>query len=237
MIGVVFAIFRPGKPPPLTLETVRSTGKRLELSNALAKRELGYALQVSREVGMARMRAKASNEIVRRGATRASVAVQALVILALAATALTTTIRAFAAPPTDPTGLWQLYDDKTGKPNGVVRLYIEGRRSSRSHRTTAPRKLTRGQVHPMPSAQTGKPFLGLFVAWALEPALNTSKRRWAAGSSGLGGVGLSVLGVLVWPEPLVVRGMARFSRAPASSARSTSTPSGAPTTPPWPTRM
>ncbi|WP_437635378.1 DUF2147 domain-containing protein [Sorangium sp. So ce854] len=36
-----------------------------------------------------------------------------------------TTVRALAAPPTDPTGLWQLYDDKTGRPNGVVRLYVE----------------------------------------------------------------------------------------------------------------
>ena len=60
VMGVFFALFRPGKPPPLTLETVRLIGKRLELSNALAKRELGYAPQVSREVGVARMRSKAS---------------------------------------------------------------------------------------------------------------------------------------------------------------------------------
>ncbi|WP_437290188.1 NAD-dependent epimerase/dehydratase family protein [Sorangium sp. So ce406] len=111
MMSLVFALFRPGKQPPLSLETVRLIGKRLELSNALAKRELGYVPQVSREVGVSRLRATASNKLVRHGSTHASVAAQTLVILALAATALMTTVRAFAAPPTEPTGMWQLYDD------------------------------------------------------------------------------------------------------------------------------
>ena len=44
-------------PPPLTLETVRLVGKRLEVSNALAKHELGYSPGVSREVGVVRLRA------------------------------------------------------------------------------------------------------------------------------------------------------------------------------------
>jgi len=77
MMGLVFALFRPGKQPPLTLETVRLIGKRLELSNELAKRELGYAPKVSREVGVSRIRAAASNNTVGHGSTRASVAAQA----------------------------------------------------------------------------------------------------------------------------------------------------------------
>jgi hypothetical protein len=60
MMGLVFAVFRPGKQPPLTLETVRLIGNRLDLSNALAKRELGYAPKVSRSAGMARVRAAAA---------------------------------------------------------------------------------------------------------------------------------------------------------------------------------
>jgi nucleoside-diphosphate-sugar epimerase len=62
MMGCVFALFRPGKQPPLTLETVRMIGKRLELSNDLAKRELGYLAMVSREIGVARLRAAASKK-------------------------------------------------------------------------------------------------------------------------------------------------------------------------------
>lgn len=120
MMGLVFALFRPGKQPPLSLETVRLIGKRLELSNALAKRELGYAPVVSRELGVARLR-RASNKIVGHASTRASGAAQTLVILTLAVTALTTAVHALAAPPNDPAGLWQPYDDKTVKPNGVVR--------------------------------------------------------------------------------------------------------------------
>lgn len=57
VIGVVFAIVRPGKQPPLTLENVRLVGHRLEVSSSLAKRELGYVAAVSREAGMARLRA------------------------------------------------------------------------------------------------------------------------------------------------------------------------------------
>ena len=60
-MGFFFALFRPGKQPPLSLETVRLIGTRLELSNALAKRELGYTPEISRELGVARMRAAASN--------------------------------------------------------------------------------------------------------------------------------------------------------------------------------
>ncbi|APR80917.1 Hypothetical protein A7982_06264 [Minicystis rosea] len=169
MMGVVFALFRPGKQPPLTLETVRLIGKRLEFSNALAKRELGYVPKVSREVGVARMRATASSKIVRHGSTRASVAAQTLVVLALAATALTTTVRAFAAPPSDPTGLWQLYDDKTGKPNGVVRLYIEdGTLRGRIERLR-PGNSPEDKCTKCPPPQKDKPFLGLFVAWGLKP--------------------------------------------------------------------
>lgn len=67
VMGLVFALFRPGKQPPLTLETVRLIGKRLELSNALAKRELGYVPEVSRGVGLARLRARAADKTVRRG--------------------------------------------------------------------------------------------------------------------------------------------------------------------------
>lgn len=60
MMKVAFALFGRGKRPPLTLEMVRLIGNRLEVSNALAKRELGYAPQVSRELGVSRMRAAAS---------------------------------------------------------------------------------------------------------------------------------------------------------------------------------
>lgn len=56
MMGLVFAVFRPGKAPPLTLEMVRMMGNRLELSNDLAKRELGYAPAISRALGLSRMR-------------------------------------------------------------------------------------------------------------------------------------------------------------------------------------
>lgn len=169
MMGVVFALFRPGKQPPLTLETVRLIGNRLELSNALAKRELGYAPKVSREVGVARMRATASSKIVRRGATRAPVAASSLLVLALAAATLMTTDRAFAAPPTDPTGLWQLYDDKTGKPNGVVRLYVQdGTLRGRIERLR-PGTSPEDKCTKCPPPQKDKPFLGLFVAWGLKP--------------------------------------------------------------------
>lgn len=57
MMGIAFALFRPGQQPPLTLETVRMLGRPLDLSNALAKHELGYEAKVSREVGVARSRA------------------------------------------------------------------------------------------------------------------------------------------------------------------------------------
>ncbi|HET9954463.1 MAG TPA: NAD-dependent epimerase/dehydratase family protein [Polyangiaceae bacterium] len=76
MIGLVFALLRPGQQPPLTLEAVRLMGKRLELSNALAKRELGYVPEVSRAVGISRIRAAASNESVGHGAAHASVSAQ-----------------------------------------------------------------------------------------------------------------------------------------------------------------
>jgi nucleoside-diphosphate-sugar epimerase len=56
MMALIFALVRPGQQPPLTLETVRLIGKRIELSNALAKRELGYVPKVSREVGVSRLR-------------------------------------------------------------------------------------------------------------------------------------------------------------------------------------
>lgn len=39
-------------------------------------------------------------------------------------------------------------------------------------------------------------------------ALNTSKRRWAAGIAGLSLLGLSVVAVLIWPELQVVRSLA-----------------------------
>jgi nucleoside-diphosphate-sugar epimerase len=64
---LVFAVFRPGKAPPLTLEMVRMMGNRLELSNGLAKRDLGYAPLVSREVGVSRLRAVASNKLASTG--------------------------------------------------------------------------------------------------------------------------------------------------------------------------
>lgn len=54
---LVFSVFKPGKSPPLTLELVRMMGNRLELSNALAKRELGYTPAVTREAGLAALRA------------------------------------------------------------------------------------------------------------------------------------------------------------------------------------
>lgn len=76
MMGLVFALLRPGKQPPLTLETVRLIGKRIELSNALAKRELGYVPEVSRAVGVSRIRAAASNESIGHGSAQASVATQ-----------------------------------------------------------------------------------------------------------------------------------------------------------------
>lgn len=57
VMALVFAVLRPGQAPPLTLEVVRMMGNRLELSNARAKRELGYAPVVSREQGVSRLRA------------------------------------------------------------------------------------------------------------------------------------------------------------------------------------
>lgn len=62
MMWLLFAVFRPGKAPPLTLEMVRMMGNRLELSNGLAKRELGYAPEVSRALGLSRMRAVAAGD-------------------------------------------------------------------------------------------------------------------------------------------------------------------------------
>ncbi len=155
VMGVAFALFRPGKQPPLTLETVRLIGKRLELSNALAKRELGYAPQVSREVGVARMRAKASNKIVRRGSTRASVAAQTLVILALVATALTTTIR-FCCTAHRSNGAMAALRRQDRQGQWRRPPLHRGRYASWPHRTTARRKLTRGQVHQVPSATEGQ---------------------------------------------------------------------------------
>lgn len=80
LMGLVFALFRSGKQPPLTLETVRLIGKPLEVSSALVKRELGYAPKVSREVGVARLRGAPSNLVVRQESTRISAAAQALVL-------------------------------------------------------------------------------------------------------------------------------------------------------------
>ncbi|MFT3838982.1 MAG: NAD-dependent epimerase/dehydratase family protein [Myxococcaceae bacterium] len=54
---LAFSVFKPGQAPPLTLELVRMMGTRLELSNALARRELGYAPTVSREAGLEQLRA------------------------------------------------------------------------------------------------------------------------------------------------------------------------------------
>jgi nucleoside-diphosphate-sugar epimerase len=73
-MGMVFALFRPGKQPPLTLETVRLIGKRLEVSNARAKQELGYEPKISRAVGVARIRASASHKTAEHGPKRVSVA-------------------------------------------------------------------------------------------------------------------------------------------------------------------
>ncbi|MCB1165485.1 MAG: NAD-dependent epimerase/dehydratase family protein [Leptospiraceae bacterium] len=64
MMGLAFALFNPGKQPPLTLETVRLIGKTLQVSNALAKKDLGYEPPVSREIGIQRIR-----EIASRAAT------------------------------------------------------------------------------------------------------------------------------------------------------------------------
>ncbi len=66
-MGLAFAVLRPGQQPPLTLETVRLIGHRLELSSALAKRELGYAPQVSRSAGISRMRAAAGVPLLDEG--------------------------------------------------------------------------------------------------------------------------------------------------------------------------
>jgi nucleoside-diphosphate-sugar epimerase len=74
MMGMVFALFRPGKQPPLTLETFRLIGKRLEVSNARAKRELGYEPKISRAVDVARIRASASDKTAGHGPKRVSVA-------------------------------------------------------------------------------------------------------------------------------------------------------------------
>lgn len=88
MMGLVFAVFRPGKQPPLTLETVRLIGNRIELSNALAKRELGYAPKVSRSAGISRMRAAAGIlSVGARPSARASAAALTVVLLALATAA------------------------------------------------------------------------------------------------------------------------------------------------------
>jgi nucleoside-diphosphate-sugar epimerase len=62
MMGFVFAVFRPGEQPPLTLEAVRLIGNHVELSNALAKRELGYAPKVSRAAGVSRLQAATGNK-------------------------------------------------------------------------------------------------------------------------------------------------------------------------------
>ncbi len=169
IMGLVFPLLRPGKQPPLTLETVRLIGKRLELSSALAKRELGYVPEVSREVGVSRMRAAASNKTVEHGATRAAVTARTLVVLAIVATGLTTTVRAFAGTLEAPTGLWQLYHDKTGKPNGVVRLYVEdGTLRGRIERLR-PGASPSDKCTKCPAPQKDKPFLGLMVAWGLKP--------------------------------------------------------------------
>ncbi|MFV8749432.1 NAD-dependent epimerase/dehydratase family protein [Nannocystaceae bacterium ST9] len=56
VIGALFALVRPNAKPPLTLELVRMIGRKLSLSNARAKTELGYAPIVDRATGMAALR-------------------------------------------------------------------------------------------------------------------------------------------------------------------------------------
>jgi nucleoside-diphosphate-sugar epimerase/uncharacterized protein (DUF2147 family) len=174
MMGLVFAVFRPGKQPPLTLENARLIGQRLELSNELAKRELGYAPLVSREIGVSRMRAAAENgRVARNSSPRASAAAQIVVALLLAATASATTVQAFATAPTDPTGLWQLYDDKTGKPNGVVRLSLENGTLQGRIERLRPGATPADRCTKCPAPQKDKPLLGLLVAWGLKPDGNS----------------------------------------------------------------
>lgn len=174
MMAVGFALFRPGRQPPLTLEMVRLIGQPLEVSNALAKRELGFTPSVSRAAGVSRIRAAEARRATRHA--RPPAVAQMFVGVALVAAGLATAGHAFAAP-VDPSGLWQLYDDKTGKPNGVVRLYVEdGTLRGRIERLR-PGATDADRCTKCPPPQKDKPFLGLMVAWGLKP----DGQSWSGG--------------------------------------------------------
>jgi nucleoside-diphosphate-sugar epimerase/uncharacterized protein (DUF2147 family) len=159
-VGFLFSLLRPRATPPVTLENVRLIGRQLRLSSARAARELGYVPAVSREEGLARLRSG-------RRAPSLGGAATALALLIALGGALSPAL-AGATPPTDPTGLWQLFDDKTGQPNGVARVEIND--GTLVVRIERPRPGTRPEdkCTKCPPPQTGKPFLGLTVAWGLK---------------------------------------------------------------------
>ncbi len=172
IVGLVFSVLRPRQTPPLTLENVRLIGHTLRVSNARARRELGYVPRVRRADGLARMRSargEPMNEAPAGGLSRgASARALAILLLVLSALGATSRVRA-AGPDADPSGLWQLVDDKTGQPNGVVRLTVEdgtlrGRIERLRPGTQATDKCTK-----CPPPQKDRPFLGLMIAWGLKP--------------------------------------------------------------------
>jgi uncharacterized protein (DUF2147 family) len=84
------------------------------------------------------------------------------------------------ADPTPPpvVGLWQVYDDKTGQPNGVVRLYMQNGELNgvvARLRAGVPPDATCLKCSP---PQKNKPVLGLVILWGLKP----DGDAWSGGS-------------------------------------------------------
>jgi len=77
-------------------------------------------------------------------------------------------LRADPSPP-PVVGMWQAYDDKTGHPNGVIRLYIQNGRLNgvvARLRDGVPADATCFKCSP---PMKDKPILGLVILWGLKP--------------------------------------------------------------------
>ncbi len=77
-----------------------------------------------------------------------------------------------AADPPQPSasGYWQVIDDKSGKPHGVIHVYVQdGKLNGALARLPADAPPDRTTCTKCPPPQKDKPLLGLVIMWGLKP--------------------------------------------------------------------
>jgi uncharacterized protein (DUF2147 family) len=77
-------------------------------------------------------------------------------------------------------GYWQTYDDKTGKPNGVVQLYLNGGKLFGRIAKLRPQTKPEDKCTKCSGSLKDKPFLNLLILWDLKP--DGSENDWSGGT-------------------------------------------------------